>query len=198
MARERGRRCGQRRTYRRATACSVKHLLWLRVRFFCSPDKEPLHLDHKSEWSGDLSCDPPPPPPHPPNSTPSNSGLNPAFLPDAPALKQSGPFPPLTLGNTMVCHGKTHRHLKSALEAGIYPPTHPHPPITHPQQPPQSRVQHLVAAVSPFWHKQGRKLQFNMQLSEGRSFICYRREADKCMGIGYALAYIFVVLLWWL
>lgn len=107
-----------------------------------------------------------PPPPTP-------AGLNPAFLPDAPALKQSGPFPPLTLGKTMVCHGKTHRHLKSALEASIYP-SHNHP---------QSRVQHLVAAVSPFWHKQGRKLQFNMQLSQKNAGLCYEREADKCMGI---------------
>lgn len=73
----------------------------------------------------------------------------------------------------MVCHGKIHRHLKSPLEAGIYPPP-PHPHPANPQKPSSA----LSSGIFSLLHEQGSKLQFNMQLSEGRSFISYGREAS--------------------
>lgn len=74
---------------------STKHLLWQAGRrgaAFCwSPDmhpEEPLCLHHKSEWSGSYHTFPQLSPP----------GLNPAFLPDTALHKQSGQFPPLSIG----------------------------------------------------------------------------------------------------
>lgn len=92
---------------RGATACSVQHLLWQRVQLVSVSPTVNLN-----EVGTHGAVQPPKLQPGPARSLHSSQMV--LLL----LLLLSGPFPPLPLGNTRVCHGNIHRHLKSA---GIHP-----------------------------------------------------------------------------